>query len=486
VDIHGGERRLLDATPKGLYIAGRWREAAASFPVEDPATGRTLCEVADAAPEDGRAALDAACAAAESWAATAPRERGEILRRAYQLMVDRTADLGRLMTLEMGKSITESEGEISYAAEFFRWFAEEAVRVAGRYGREPAGGYRILTTRGPVGSCLLITPWNFPAAMGTRKIAPAIAAGCTMIMKPAALTPLTMLAVAQLLEDAGLPPGVLNVVPTTSAAAVTGPLLDDPRLRKLSFTGSTEVGRDLLRRAAGNLLRTSMELGGNAPFVVFEDADVDHAVEQAVIAKMRNIGQSCVAANRFLVARPLVDTFAHGLADRMGRLRLGPGTAPGSDVGPLVEEKARTKVTALVEDAVARGAKILTGGAVPSGPGWFYPPTVLVGVPTQADMFRTEIFGPVAPIYGFDTEAEGIALANDTEFGLVSYAFTRDLSRGLRAVDRLQTGMVGLNRGLLSNPAAPFGGIKHSGIGREGGAEGIEEYLTLKYAAVGD
>jgi succinate-semialdehyde dehydrogenase/glutarate-semialdehyde dehydrogenase len=478
------EQRVVDATGKGLFIGGEWREAAGRFPVEDPATGEQLCAVADATPDDARAALDAACAAQADWAATPPRERSTVLRRTFELMVQRADDLALLMTLEMGKPLAESRAEITYAAEFLRWFSEEAVRIDGRYAREPAGGYRILVQRQPVGPCLLITPWNFPAAMGTRKIGPALAAGCTMIMKPAALTPLSMLAIAGLLAEAGLPGGVFNVLPTKSASEVTGPLFGDPRLRKVSFTGSTEVGRTLMEQAAQGILRVSMELGGNAPFVVFDDADLDAAVEQAVVAKMRNIGQSCVAANRFIVAEPVADRFAHALADRFAGLRLGRGTDEHADVGPLIEEKARRKVVELVDDAVSRGAKVLAGGEVPDGAGWFYPATVLTEVPRDAEMFRTEIFGPVAPVYSFRTEEEGIELANDTEYGLVAYAFTRDLERGLRAVDRLETGMVGLNRGLLSNPAAPFGGVKHSGVGREGGYEGIEEYLSVKYAAI--
>ena len=478
------EKRVLQAVPTGLYIGGEWRETAKTFPVEDPATGRVIAEVADGRPEDAKAALDAACRVQDQWAATPPRERSEILRRAFEIMVERSDDLALLMTLEMGKSIKEAKGEVTYAAEFLRWFAEEAVRIGGRYSREPGGAFRILTQRQPVGPCLLITPWNFPAAMGTRKMGPAIAAGCTMVMKPAALTPLSMLALAQVLEEAGLPPGVFNVVPTSSSSEVTKPLFADQRLRKLSFTGSTEVGRVLMEQASANILRTSMELGGNAPYVVFEDADLDHAVEQAVIAKMRNIGQSCVAANRLIVASEVADDFAHALAEKLGRMRVGRGTEPDIEVGPLVEEKARQKVSELVDDAVQHGAKVLTGGETPGGAGWFYPPTVMTDVAPEAEMYSTEIFGPVAPIYRFDDEDEAIRLANGTEFGLVAYAFTRDLERGLRVVDRLDAGMVGLNRGLLSNPAAPFGGVKQSGIGREGGFEGIDEYLSVKYAAI--
>jgi succinate-semialdehyde dehydrogenase/glutarate-semialdehyde dehydrogenase len=399
-------------------------------------------------------------------------------------MNDRAHDLALLMTLEMGKPLTESKGEVTYAAEFFRWFGEEAVRIAGRWSRNPSGDGRLLTMRQPVGPCLLITPWNFPIAMGTRKIGPAVAAGCTMVVKPAQQTPLSMLLLADLLREAGLPDGVLNVVPTTSASDVTGPLFEDGRLRKVSFTGSTPVGKKLMEQASKHLLRTSMELGGNAPFLVFGDADLDHAVEQAVIAKMRNVGESCVAANRFHVHESVADEFARRLADRLGSMRVGRGTDDGVEVGPLIDDDQRSKVAELVDDATAKGAKVLTGGGPVGERGYFFAPTVLADVPRDATLLREEIFGPVAPVTPFATDEEAIAAANDSEFGLVAYAFTRDLGRALRVTEALEVGMLGLNKGLVSNPAAPFGGVKESGFGREGGAEGIEEYLAVKYVAI--
>lgn len=480
------ERALVGRVPTGLFIGGRWREASSgrALAVEDPATGAVLREVADASSEDAMSALDAACSAQRDWAATPPRQRGEILRRAFELMSARVEDLALLMTLEMGKTITESTAEVNYAAEFFRWFSEQAVRIDGRWSRDPAGNGRLVTMKQPVGPALLITPWNFPLAMGTRKIGAAVAAGCTMVMKPAQLTPLSMLLLAELLTEAGLPGGVLNVVTASSASRTVGPLLKDRRLRKLSFTGSTEVGQMLMAQAADNLLRISMELGGNAPYVVFDDADLDRAVEQAVVAKMRNIGQSCVAANRFHVQEPVVDEFAERLAERLAGMSVGRGTEPDVQVGPLISEEQRGKVKVLVDDAVGKGAKVLTGGGPVSGPGYFFEPTVLAGVSEEADVFRQEIFGPVAPIYPFRSEEDGIAAANATEFGLVAYAFTRDLARSVRVMEGLEVGMIGLNRGLVSNPAAPFGGVKHSGFGREGGPEGIEEYLATKYVAV--
>ena len=484
--MHERERVLLSGTPRQLWIGGNWRDATGgrTLAVEDPATGEPLCDVADATAEDATAALDAACAVQHEWAATPPRERGEILRRGYELMVERADDLALLMTLEMGKTITESRAEIVYAAEFFRWFAEQAVRIDGRWSMDPAGKARLVTMKFPVGPCLLITPWNFPTAMGTRKIGPAVAAGCTMVVKPAQQTPLSMLALARLLAEAGLPAGVLNVITTSSAGATVGPLMSDPRLRKVSFTGSTPVGRRHVAQAAGNLLRVSMELGGNAPYLVFADADLDAAVNQAMIAKMRNVGESCVAANRFHVHESIADEFAARLAERMGALRLGRGTDSGVDVGPLIDDPQRRKVRDLVDDAVGRGAKVLVGGGIPDRPGYFYEPTVLSGVGESAEMFREEIFGPVAPVYPFATDEEAIAAANGTEFGLVAYVFTSDLRRALRVVEALEVGMVGLNRGLVSNPAAPFGGVKQSGFGREGGPEGIEEYLATKYVAI--
>jgi succinate-semialdehyde dehydrogenase/glutarate-semialdehyde dehydrogenase len=474
---------VVDNVPKQLLIGGSWRDATdgATFVVDDPSTGAELAHVADASVEDGAAALDAAVAAQAEWGQTAPRDRGEILRRAFELITERTDDLARLMTLEMGKTFAESRAEIAYAAEFFRWFSEEAVRIHGRYSVAPNGATRLLTLKQPVGPCLMITPWNFPLAMATRKIGPAVAAGCTMVLKPAGLTPLSALAAADILREAGLPDGVLNVITTSHTGAVMGPLIADPRLRKLTFTGSTEVGRTLIEQSAQNLLRVSMELGGNAPFVVFEDADLDAAVEGAMLAKMRNIGEACTAANRFLVQASVADEFAERLADRMSALRLGRGVDDGVDVGPLVEEAQRTKVADLVDDAVKRGARVLTGGSSADGEGWFYQPTVLTDVPKDARLCSEEIFGPVAAITRFDDEAEAIREANATEYGLVAYAFTRDFARATRVFEALETGMVGINQGIVSNPAAPFGGVKASGFGREGGFEGIEEYLETKY-----
>jgi len=469
--------------PKQLFIGGSWQDATggATFAVEDPSIGRELAQVADATVEDGAAALDAAVAAQAEWGRSAPRDRGEILRRAFELITERTDDLARLMTLEMGKTLAESRAEIAYAAEFFRWFSEEAVRIHGRYAVAPNGASRLLTLKQPVGPCLMITPWNFPLAMATRKIGPAIAAGCTMVLKPAGLTPLSALAAADILREAGLPNGVLNVVTTSHTGAVMGPLIADPRLRKLTFTGSTEVGRTLIEQSAQNLLRVSMELGGNAPFIVFDDADLDAAVDGAMLAKMRNIGEACTAANRFLVQASVADEFAERLAGRMSALRLGRGVDDGVDVGPLVEEAQRTKVAELVDDAVDRGARVLTGGSTVAGEGWFYQPTVLTDVPSDARLCVEEIFGPVAAIVRFDDEAEAIRQANATEYGLVAYAFTRDFARATRVFEALETGMVGLNQGIVSNPAAPFGGVKASGFGREGGLEGIDEYLETKY-----
>ena len=480
------EQAVVDAVPTGLFIGGSWRPAAsgATLPVDDPATGKTLVEVASAGPEDGRAALDAAAAAQPGFAAMAPRERGEILRRAYELMTARIDDLALLMTLEMGKPIAESKGEIAYAAEFFRWFAEEAVRIDGQYAVAPNGASRFLVMRQPVGVCLLITPWNFPAAMGTRKIGPAVAAGCTMVLKPAQQTPLSMHALAAILTEAGLPDGVLNIVTTGSAGRVMEPLIRDGRARKLSFTGSTGVGRRLLEQAADKVLRTSMELGGNAPFLVFADADLDAAVDGAMLAKMRNMGEACTAANRFLVHESLAADFSAALAARMGAHTVGRGTDDGVDVGPLVDEPSRGKVTELVQDAVDAGARVLVGGSGLGDRGYFYAPTVLTDVPAGARLVTEEIFGPVAPVTTFGTDEEALRMANDTEYGLVAYAFTRDLDRALRVAEGLETGMVGINQGIVSNPAAPFGGVKHSGFGREGGAEGIEEYLETKYVGI--
>ena len=467
--------------PKQLFIAGIWRDAKAgsTFDVVDPATGEVLCPVADASPEDGVDAVTAAAAAQDGWAAVPTRQRGELLRGTYELLTDRADDLALLLTLEMGKPLAEAKAEIAYAADFFRWFSEEAVRLPGRYTRSPDGTARFLTGSRPVGPCLLITPWNFPMAMAARKIAPAMAAGCTMVLKPAEQTPLSALALTAVLEEVGLPPGVLNVVTTTAPGQVVEPLLRRPEIRKLSFTGSTATGRWLMTVAAENLLRLSLELGGNAPFLVFDDADLNEAVEGAMVAKLRNGGQACTAANRFLVAESLAEEFTARLADRMGRVAVGPGTQPGVTLGPLIEEQARDKVAALVADAVDGGAKALVGGTPAQRPGWFFPPTVLTAVPDAAAVLHEEIFGPVAPITTFRTEDEAVAAANRTTYGLVSYLYTNDLRRALRVGERLETGMVGLNQGLVSNAAAPFGGVKHSGFGREGGEEGIAEYLAV-------
>ena len=480
------EKAVIDNALTGVFIGGKWRDASSGkrFDVVDPATEQVLCTVADGTADDARAALDAACAAQSEWAATPPRERGEILRRAFERLNERSEDLSLLMTLEMGKPLSESTGEVTYAAEFLRWFAEEAVRIDGRWSRNPAGPGRLLTMRQPVGPCLLITPWNFPIAMGTRKIGPAIAAGCTMVVKPAQLTPLSMLFLADLLREVGLPDGVLNVVPTTKASEVTGPLFDDARLRKVSFTGSTPVGKKLMEQASKHLLRVSMELGGNAPYVVFDDADLDAAVEQAVIAKMRNIGESCVAANRFHVHESVADEFAQRLAGKLSAMKVGRGTEAGVEVGPLIDDDQRDKVAQLVEDAVSKGAKVLTGGERVGDRGYFYVPTVMTGISDDAALLREEIFGPVAPVKTFRSDDEAIRAANDSEYGLVAYVFTRDLGRALRVSEALEVGMLGLNKGLVSNPAAPFGGVKESGFGREGGAEGIDEYLSIKYVAV--
>jgi len=472
--------------PGKLFIDGTWLDAVdgLTVPVDDPSTGEVFTHVADAGPKDALLAEDAAVRAQEPWARTAPRERGEILRRAHDIILSRADDLALLITTEMGKPFAEARGEVAYAAEFFRWFSEEAVRISGDCGVLPDGRNRMLLMRQPVGPCLLITPWNFPLAMGTRKIGPAVAAGCTMVLKPAPQTPLSSLALAGILREAGLPDGVLNVVTTSRAAAVVEPLLRGGRIRKLSFTGSTPVGKLLLAQCADTVMRTSMELGGNAPFIVFDDADLDEAVDGALAAKMRNMGEACTAANRFFVHREVADEFAARLAARMSSLAVGPGTRTGVDVGPLIDEAGRRKVDLLVADAVRRGAQVLTGGVSPAGPGWFYPPTVLAGVSPDSHLMETEIFGPVAAILTFDDEDEVVRRANDTPWGLVGYVFTRSLDRALRVSERLEAGMVGVNTGLVSNPAAPFGGVKQSGLGREGGRIGIDEFLEHKYVAV--
>ncbi|RZL78804.1 MAG: NAD-dependent succinate-semialdehyde dehydrogenase [Rhodococcus sp. (in: high G+C Gram-positive bacteria)] len=482
------QQALLESVPTGLYIGGQWRpsETGNTFPVHDPATGRELAAVADATIADGAAALDAAATAQKAWARTAPRERAELLRAAFDAVIARSDDFAMLMTLEMGKPLPEARGEVTYGAEFLRWFSEEAVRVSGRYSAAPDGKTRLLVHKRPVGPCLFITPWNFPLAMATRKIAPAIAAGCTMIVKPATLTPLTTLLFAQVLEEVGLPAGVLNVIQTSRAGAVTGPLIADPRLRKLSFTGSTEVGRRLLADSAQQVLRTSMELGGNAPFLVFADADIDAAVEGAMVAKLRNMGEACTAANRFIVHESVADEFATKLADKMGRLVVGPGIEADSQLGPLIDQDSRDKVHDLVQDAVATGAAIVTGGRPVPGDGYFYSPTVLTGVTADARILREEVFGPVAPITTFRDEEHAVQVANDTEYGLVAYVYTRDTARTLRMSEELESGMLGINVGVVSNPAAPFGGVKQSGLGREGGVEGIEEYLDIRYVGLAD
>jgi succinate-semialdehyde dehydrogenase/glutarate-semialdehyde dehydrogenase len=479
------ESAVVDGVPHDLFIGGEWRaaEGGATLPVEDPSTGATLCEVADATVADAKSALSAAHDAFPTWRLTAPRERSDILRRAYDLVTERTDELALLMTLEMGKPLAESRAEITYAANFLRWYAEEAVRIDGRYTANENGSGRVLTLRQPVGPCLFITPWNFPLAMGTRKIAPALAAGCTVVVKPAKQTPLSMLALAQIFAEVGLPGGVLNVVTAMKSGETMAPLIADPRTRKLSFTGSTEVGRELIKQSAEQILRVSMELGGNAPFLVFEDADLDAAVEGALVAKMRNGGEACTSANRFYVHEGVADAFAQQLASRIGAMKVGRGTDEGVQVGPLIDEAQRGKVAELVEDARERGGEILTGGGVSDGPGYFFEPTVL-RAPAQARLLREEIFGPVAPIVTFAGDDEAIAAANDTEYGLVAYMYTRDLRRAWHVLENLDTGMVGLNQGMVSNAGAPFGGVKQSGFGREGGPEGIAEYVETKYVAM--
>ncbi|MBB3664564.1 succinate-semialdehyde dehydrogenase/glutarate-semialdehyde dehydrogenase [Prauserella sediminis] len=480
--MNATESDLLGRIPTELFVAGKWLPGSGgTFPVHDPATGVVLAQVADAAPSDGAAALDAAVGAGRDWARTAPRRRAEILRRAFDLVQEHAEDLALLMTLEMGKPLQEARGEVGYGGEFLRWFSEEAVRIDGRYGASPEGNGQMVVTHRPVGPSLLITPWNFPLAMATRKIAPALAAGCTVVVKPPALTPLTTLMLTRLLEQAGVPEGVVNVVTTTKSGAVCGPLISDPRLRKLSFTGSTEVGVRLLEQAAGGVLRTSMELGGNAPFLVFEDADLDAAVDGALAAKFRNIGQACTAANRFYVHETIAEEFSRRVTERVAAMKTGRGTDDGVDIGPLIEPKAVDGVAALVDDAVDRGARVRTGGARGEGPGTFYLPTVLTDVPPDAEVMRQEIFGPVLPIATFASEGEAIELANSTPYGLVGYAYARDTRRGQRLIEEIETGMMGLNVGVVSNAAAPFGGVKQSGLGREGAREGILEYLETKY-----
>jgi succinate-semialdehyde dehydrogenase/glutarate-semialdehyde dehydrogenase len=477
---------VVAKVPTQLIIGGVHRSASdsATFDVLDPATGELLVAVASGSVDDALACVAAATAAAKSWAATAPRRRSEILQRTYQLMVDRSDELALLITAENGKALADARGEVLYSAEFFRWYAEEAVRIRGDIQTAPGGANKIIVIHQPVGVALLVTPWNFPAAMAARKIGPALAAGCTTILKPASETPLTALALAALMEEAGLPPGVLNVLPSKQSSKVVSAMLADPRVRKLSFTGSTEVGRKLLNQANEHIVNCSMELGGNAPFVVFDDADLDAAIEGAMIAKMRNGGEACTAANRFYVQAGIAEDFSARLSQAMGALTVGPGSADGVQVGPLVNDATRSKVVELVEGAVAAGATVRLGGARPDGPGYYYPPTVLTEVPADAEILRTEIFGPVAPVTTFQTEDEAVRLANDTEYGLVSYVYTSNLARGLRVSERIEAGMVGLNRGLVSDPAAPFGGVKESGLGREGGVEGLQAFTESKYIAV--
>jgi succinate-semialdehyde dehydrogenase/glutarate-semialdehyde dehydrogenase len=480
------EQKIVEQVPGKLYINGTWRDGSAggTLEVEDPATGEALTEIADATDRDADDALAAAHDAFSTWRYVAPRERGEILRRAYELMIERKDDLATLMTLEMGKPVGESLGEIVYAANFLRWYAEEAVRINGRFTTMEAGAGRLLTMRAPIGPCLFITPWNFPMAMGTRKIGPALATGCTCVVKPAKQTPLSMLALVQILEEAGVPAGVVNVLTASRSGSLMEPLIRDPRLRKMSFTGSTEVGRLLMQQGSEQVLKMSMELGGNAPFLVFEDADLDAAVDGAMLAKMRNGGEACTSANRFHVHEAVAAEFADKLAARIGALKVGRGTEAGVEVGPLIDDTQRQKVAELVDDAVAKGAQVLAGGERLDGPGYFYAPTVLGDVPGGADLLSEEIFGPVAPVTTFSTDEEALAKANDTEYGLVAYFYTQNLERTFRVIEGLDTGMIGVNQGIVSNAGAPFGGVKQSGFGREGGPEGLDEYLETKYVAM--
>ena len=480
------ERVVLSAVPGGILLGGRWRAAStgAEFDVIDPATELAIATVADASLDDARTALSLAAAAQSSWAATAPRARGEILRRAYELMVERTEELALLMTLEMGKPLAESRSEVAYAADFFRWFSEEAVRMTGSWSMAPDGQSRILTMKQPVGPCLLVTPWNFPLAMGTRKLGPALAAGCTAIVKPAQQTPLSMLALAGVLMEAGLPEGVLSVLPTTDSSGVVALLMQDSRLRKLSFTGSTAVGQALVRQSADRMLRLSMELGGNGPFIVFDDADLDRAVDEAMRAKLRNNGEACTAANRFYVQDSVRGQLVSRLRDRFAEIRVGRGTGNGVTLGPLIDRAAVEKVAGLVRDATSAGAVISFEGDIPLSGGFYFPPTIVDRVPADSRLVTEEIFGPVAPIVGFSSEEEVLEWVNASDYGLASYVFTSDVQRAIRVAERLDAGMIGLNRGVLSNVAAPFGGTKLSGYGREGGAEGIDEYVDIKYVAV--
>ena len=480
------EVAAIESVPTQLFIGGQWRDSSsgATLPVEDPATGEVLCEVADATVADGEAALAAADEAFRSFREVAPRDRSDILRRAYDLMIERADELALVMTLEMGKPVAEAMGEVLYAAAYLRWYSEEAVRINGRFQVAENGANRVLTMQQGVGPCIFITPWNFPLAMGTRKVGPAIAAGCTCVVKPAKQTPLSMLAMAQIFEEAGLPAGVLNVITTSDSGGVMSPLIADPRARKLSFTGSTEIGKRLIEQSAEQILRVSMELGGNAPFLVFQDADIDAAVDGALLAKMRNGGEACTSANRFIVHEEVAAQFTEKLAARMGAMKVGRGTEDGVEAGPLIDQVAVDKVHELVQDAVGLGATAHVGGSPVDGPGYFYAPTVLGEVPDGARITEEEIFGPVAPVRTFSTDEQAIEMANDTEYGLVSYMYTRDLGRAFRVMEGLETGMIGLNQGMVSNAGAPFGGVKQSGYGREGGHEGLEEYLETKYVAI--
>ena len=477
---------LLANVPTDLWIGGKWRKSSdnARFDVIDPATENKIASVASASIDDAEAALDAASDAFEGWAAKKPRERGEVLRKAYELIMRDAERLAKLITIENGKALSDSRGEVAYAAEFFRWFAEEGVRNLGDVGRAPSSGARIFVHHKPAGVAVLVTPWNFPAAMATRKIGPALDAGCPVVLKPASETPLTMLALMPILEEAGVPAGVVNVIPSRRSGPVVDHMLHDPRVRVVSFTGSTEVGRKLLRSAADNVLNTAMELGGNAPFIVFEDADIDAAIEGAMVAKMRNMGEACTAANRFYVHEKVQKDFTRKLTAKMAALKMGNGLDDGVSLGPLVNAEGRDKVVDLVDDAVKKGAKILTGGTRPGGTGFFYPATVLADVPNDAKMLNEEIFGPVASLQTFTSEDEVIKRANDTIYGLVAYLYTKDIGRGLRVSEKLDFGMIGLNRGLVSDPAAPFGGMKQSGIGREGAHEGLKEFLETQYISV--
>ncbi|CAH1651815.1 NADP(+)-dependent succinate-semialdehyde dehydrogenase [Hyphomicrobiales bacterium] len=484
--LHSPHQYDTSAFSRGLYIDGEWRPSRSGnlIQIVDPSTEAVIAAVPDATLDDAAAAVEAAARAAVSWREMAPRKRSEILRRCFELMVERSEMLATLISLENGKALRDARGEVAYAAEFFRWNAEEAVRISGEYGIAPGGTNRIIVDHQPIGICVLITPWNFPAAMATRKIAPALAAGCTVILKPASETPLTAYALAALYEEAGVPAGVVNVLTTSRPGPVTAAMLADPRVRKLSFTGSTGIGRVLLAEAAKNVISCSMELGGNAPFIVFDDADLEAALDGAMIAKMRNAGEACTAANRIYVQSGIYQSFADGLRSRMAALNMGAGVDTATECGPMITRKAVEKIDRLVTDAVTRGAQVLCGGAIPHGTGFFYPPTVLLDVPGDAEMAHEEIFGPVAPLSRFDSEDEVIAKANDTEYGLAAYIYTRDLARGLRVGSKIEAGMIALNRGLVSDPAAPFGGMKQSGLGREGGQQhGIAEFLEMKYFA---